>query len=159
MSPMGWLHTGFALAALILGSAVVLGHKGGRLHRTLGHLYFGSMLVTNITAFSLYRLTGSFTPFHVAAVMSLATLTVGMSTVILRRPRRNWLEIHAYTVNGSYIGVVAAFFAEIFTRMAGEQMWLVAGVTSAVVIGVGMALMFARTPISLGKAPPHRNRI
>lgn len=39
MTTMGWLHTGFALCALAIGAAVVVGPKGTPTHKLLGRLY------------------------------------------------------------------------------------------------------------------------
>ena len=50
----------------------------------------------NVTALMIYRLFGTFGPFHVAALVSLATLAAGVVTVVRRRPARTWVEHHYF---------------------------------------------------------------
>jgi uncharacterized membrane protein len=143
MSTLGWIHTIFGLVALAAGGAVLLLPKGTRWHRTLGHLYLTNMLALNISALSIYRLYGHFGPFHWMALGSLLTLIAGMVPVFTRQPKGRWLELHAAFINGSYVGLVAALAAEITTRLPGTEahFGLVVGGTSALVIGVGAALI------------------
>ena len=143
MGILGWIHTIFGVVALLAGTAVVLLKKGTRLHRTLGHVYFNGMLALNITALFIYNLFGGFGPFHWLALFSLITLIAGMIPVLFRWPDKRWVEFHAGFISGSYVGLVAAFAAEITSRLPGTEnsFGLVVGVTSAVINGVGFALI------------------
>ena len=135
MGTLGTIHTGFAVAALVCGAVVVCARKGGRRRRALGHLYLGSMLVTNSTALLLHNLTGRFNIFHASALASLATLAVGMVPAPLRRPRGRWWALHAHGVSGSYVGLVAAAPAEVAVRLVGDRLWVAVGTTTIVVVG------------------------
>jgi uncharacterized membrane protein len=117
MDRLGIAHSALACVALALGAIVVLRRKGDRLHRTIGHLYVASMLGTNITALNIYDLFGQFGPFHVAAIVSLATVVAGMIPVVTRRPRGRWFETHAYFMGWSYVGLLAAAAAEAAVRL------------------------------------------
>lgn len=117
MSPVGMLHTGFAIVALLLGALVVGQPKGTRVHRAIGQVYALSMVGVNATAFMLYRLLGHFGPFHVAALVSIVTLVLGVTPAVLRRPRGTWLRYHAYFMSWSYVGLVAALAAETMVRL------------------------------------------
>lgn len=143
MDALGWTHTIFGVVALVAGTAVVLMKKGTRLHRTLGHIYLNGMLALNISAFFIYNLFGSFGPFHWLALFSLITMLAGFIPVLTRRPEKLWLEFHAGFISGSYVGLVAAFAAEITSRLPGteDSFGLVVGVTSAVINVLGFALI------------------
>ncbi len=143
MGQLGWIHTIFGLIALSAGTAVILLKKGTRLHRTLGHVYFNGMLALNITALFIYNLFGGFGPFHWLALISLITLVAGMIPVLFRWPTKRWVQVHAGFISGSYVGLVAAFAAEITSRLPGteDNFGMVVGVTSAVINAVGFALI------------------
>ena len=117
MNPLGLAHTLLAVAALVLGGVVVGLPKGGRRHRTLGLAYAIAMLLVNVTALMIYRLFGTFGPFHWAALISLATLAAGWIPVRRRGP--GWLVRHAYFMAWSYVGLLAALAAEITSRVPG----------------------------------------
>ena len=157
MSTLGWIHTIFGLVALLAGSAVLATRKGTRGHRTLGYLYLTSMLGLNGTALCIYNLFGHFGPFHWLAASSLLTLLAGMVPVFTRRPRGRWLERHAIFLVISYIGLVAAAASEIVTRIPGLEASFGAavGLTSALVIGVGMVLLARTLGRSMRRMPAH----
>ena len=156
MSTLGLIHVVFGLLALLTGTLVLFIRKGTRYHRTLGHWYFACMLGLNVTALLIYRLTGKFNFFHVAALFSLAFLVVGLSTVIFLRPRKVWVERHAYFMTGSYIGLLAAAAAEVTTRVPGWPLGLTAGLTSAIIIFGGVYLMTRRMPFTLERFQPRQ---
>ena len=61
------------------------------------------MLLLNITALMIYDLDGRFGPFHVASVISSATIGAGFVPVYLRRPRAAWIHLHANFMCWSYV--------------------------------------------------------
>jgi len=156
LSPLGWIHLIFALTAVFVGTIVVFMRKGTRGHRTMGHIYFTSMLGTNITALFIYRLTGTINFFHIAAFLSLISLSVGMGAVIFRWPKKSWLNLHGAMVTGSYVGVLAAFFAEITTRIPGVHFGLAVGATTAVVTAVGVYFIMTRMDAAIRNMNPRR---
>ena len=141
MSTLGMVHMTFGSAALALGLAVVTLRKGTRLHRTVGHLYFSSMLALNVTALSLYRLFGHFGPFHALAIISLLYLLWGISAAVLRRPRDKWLHSHMRFMLWSYAGLIAAAICEITARIPGWNFALAVIVPSLVVCAIGWVLI------------------
>ena len=155
MSTLGFIHMIFGILALVAGTAVLFLRRGTRWHRTLGHLYLTNMLALNISALFIYRLYGSFGPFHWLALMSLLTLVAGMVPVFTRRPKGRWLELHASFINGSYVGLVAATAAEITSRIPGTEasFGLVVGGTSVVIMVVGGLLIQRFTPASIRQTP------
>jgi hypothetical protein len=113
------------------------------------------MISLNATALFIYRLFGHFGPFHWLALSSLLTLIAGMVPVFTRRPKGIWLERHAIFINISFIGLVAATSSEITSRIPGleDGFGPVVGLTSALIIGVGMVLLFRNLPRSMHRAP------
>jgi uncharacterized membrane protein len=111
----GTMHVAFAVAGLTLGAAVALRQKGTRSHRRLGYSYALSLLAVNLSALSVYEDSAGFGPFHVLALVSLATLVSGFVPAVLRRPASWWLELHAYFLSWSYVGLVSAGAAQLAT--------------------------------------------
>ena len=154
MSPLGQFHFATALTALASGAWVLFRPKGTRKHRRAGWLYAGSMLVLNVSALSIYRLTGTFGPFHVAALISLATLAAGIISARRRRHGgRGWLEGHYFFMTYSYLGLVAAAVAETATRWPAIQsvaggptaaFWTAVVVASVAVFTVGSVMIRRR---------------
>jgi uncharacterized membrane protein len=143
MSLLGWFHTICAVVALASGAFVLLRRKGNRLHRRAGWVYAASMLLLNGSALVIYRLFGGFGPFHVAAIVSLATLSAGMVPAIRRRPA-NWVEHHYWWMTWSYVGLCAAAVAETAVRVPGFQFWWAVAGGTGVVVSVGATMIRRR---------------
>src|ERR1700733_11530124 len=77
ISSIGAAHVAAALAALALGAIVLAMRKGTQLHRAMGMAYAAAMIVLCVTALMIYRINGHFGPFHVLALLSLATIFAG----------------------------------------------------------------------------------
>lgn len=158
MNLLGLVHTGSALVALACGAVVLLQRKGTRVHRRLGWTYVASMVTLNVTALLIYRLFGGFGPFHVAALVSLATLAAGVVTVARRRPAHNWVEHHYWWMAYSYLGLVAAGVAETTTRSGVVGFWWAVLAATVFVFGVGSTMIRRRAVATLAPfvraAPP-----
>ena len=146
MSLLGQVHFLTALIALATGAFVVLRPKGSATHRRIGWVYAASMLALNASALSIYRLTGTFGPFHVAALVSLTGLAAGIIAARRRRSNRTWLVQHYFFMSYSYLGLVAAAIAETATRWPAVQsvaggptaiFWITVVVASVAVFVVG----------------------
>jgi uncharacterized membrane protein len=146
LDAFGLVHALIGVAALSLGLVVVLRRKGTRAHRRIGRAYVVSMLLLNGTALMIYDLFGRFGPFHVAAAISLATIGAGFLPVYLRRPQKDWMALHARFMGWSYVGLVAAFIAEIAAHVPGVSFG--PGVTAATLlaVAVGAILIHTRVP-------------
>ena len=151
MSPLGWLHTMCALLALASGATVLLRAKGTRAHRRMGWVYVGSMVALNVSALMIYRLFGGFGPFHVVALLSLATLIAGVVPAVRKQPRDSWLERHYFFMAYSYLGLLAAAASEVATRMpgAGSAFWWAVVTASVAVIWAGGILIRRRFSTTL----------
>jgi uncharacterized membrane protein len=150
LDPLGLVHALLGVAALILGIAQLLRRKGTPLHRRVGQAYVLSMALLNATALMIYDLDGRFGPFHVASLVSLATVAAGFVPVYLRRPRDAWMHLHAYFMCWSYVGLLAAFVSEVAVRVPGVGFGAAVFVATAVVMASGAVLIHTRVPSILG---------
>ena len=139
---IGLIHLIASLIAVAAGSWVLIGQKGTPLHRRVGYVYAASMVVLIATAFMIYRLFERFGVFRVTAVVSAATLALGMVPVILRKPRKSWLNLHFAFMYWSVIGLYAALAAEILTRIPHKPFFRMVGIATAGVIFAGALLFF-----------------
>jgi uncharacterized membrane protein len=129
-STIGLIHTIAATAALIIGGCIFIRPKATTQHRVAGYAYSLAMVTLIITAFFIYRLTGSFNFLHVLALVSTVTLGRGLYHAIARRPKGTWLETHYGWMSWSYIGLFAAFIAETATRVGVPYLYQHHGVRS-----------------------------
>lgn len=142
---LGTAHTALAVASLILGAIVFFQQKGGARHRLFGYLYAGALLLVNLSALSVYQESSGPGPFHIFALVSLATLSGGFIPAFRRRPKDSWLEAHAYCMSWSFVGLVAAGAAQMATKLVGPGVLQVA-IPTALVVLVGALLIHRRVP-------------
>ncbi len=116
-STTGLIHTIAACCALLAGLVIFSRPKATTAHRILGYTYATSMIVVIATALTLYHLTRSFNFLHFFALVATPPLLLGLSFAIIRRPPHTWVGRHYYWMSWSYIGLVAAFAAEMTTRV------------------------------------------
>jgi uncharacterized membrane protein len=170
MPPLGWVHFISALAALLVGAVVLLrSPKGTRQHRQLGWTWAIIMLVLNASALMIYRLFGGFGPFHVAALISLTSLILGVWSARKARSSRlardavrraHWTARHYYFMTWAYVGLVAAAVSETATRVPmfrpapgqGMVFGLVVGVATMLVMVVGAVAIRAKFAPQLAAA-------
>jgi uncharacterized membrane protein len=150
--PTGLAHLVCAAAAIFFGAGIIVTPKGTPRHRQMGRIYGLSMLGLNVTALLIYRLSGTFGPFHVAALLSLLTVIAGVVAVVTRRPRATWLTLHANFMSWSYVGLLAAAAAEAATRIPAAPFWGMVAVASLAVFAVGGYLVITRIPRVLSNA-------
>jgi uncharacterized membrane protein len=146
LDPFGIVHALLGVAALILGLALLLRRKGTPVHRRIGQGYVLSMLLLNTTALMIYDLYGRFGPFHVASVISLATVGAGFVPVYLRRPPATWMQLHATFMCWSYVGLLAAFVSEVAVRVPGVGFGSAVIAATVVVVAGGAVLIHTRVP-------------
>jgi len=117
MSPALIVHLATVLPALPLGAYILLSRKGGRLHRLLGRVWAGMMMVTAISSFWL-RSNGSLSPIHLFSVLTLVSIPLAVIYI-----RRGHVERHRRAIVGVYVGlVIAGGFAFLPGRLLGS--WL-----------------------------------
>lgn len=139
-STTGLFHVIMALLAMITGTIVIIKTKGTKLHVAIGYSYFFSMLAMNLSSFMLYGLLGHFGPFHVAAIFSLLTLLGGMIPVFFRKKIKSWQRLHGTFMYYSVVGLYAAFFSEVLTRIPGQSFSGMVILASVAVTVIGIVL-------------------
>lgn len=164
---LGIFHLITALLAIGVGAVVLLVRpKGTRLHRQLGLVYVAAMLALNVSALGIYRLLGTFGPFHAAAIISLISVLLGWRNARQAKASRlardkeargRWVEGHYYWMTWSYVGLLAAFASEAITRhpafhilLGGPAAFgLAVGVATLLVVGVGAVWIRRAHPASV----------
>ncbi|MEX0289286.1 MAG: DUF2306 domain-containing protein [Flavobacteriaceae bacterium] len=113
---IGWFHTTTAIIALITGSMILAKTKGTSEHKKIGRIYAIAMVMVCATAFMIYRVHNAFGVLHFFALISTATLILGMRPMYLKNSK-NRIVTHLAWMYWSVIGLYCAFAAEIFTRL------------------------------------------
>jgi uncharacterized membrane protein len=129
ISSIGAAHVAAALAALAFGLFVIATRKGTQLHRAMGMAYAIAMVVLNLCALMIYRINGHFGPFHVLALLSLATIFAGVAMAVMRP--RNWLVRHYLMMNFSYLGLLSAATTQMLVNVPALH-GTMTGIVSAV---------------------------
>lgn len=129
--PLGYLHLAAAMIALVSGAVVAVLRKGNAAHVWLGRAYLAAMLFVNGSALSKYDLTGRPNVFHLAAILSLATVIAGWIAAQRHRKTgaRGAAAAHGIFMLWSYFGLIVALIAETVTRefpymLHGQGGWL-----------------------------------
>jgi uncharacterized membrane protein len=146
LDPFGLVHALLGVSALVFGLAVLLRRKGTRVHRRIGQGYVWSMLSLNATALMIFDLYGRFGPFHVASIISLATVGAGFVPMYLRRPPAGWMQLHATFMCWSYVGLLAAFVSEVAVRVPGIGFGPAIIAATVLVVAGGAVLIHIRVP-------------
>ncbi|MCX2742982.1 DUF2306 domain-containing protein [Mangrovivirga sp. M17] len=133
-SNLGWIHLTFAVLALITGTLILILKKATTIHKRIGYVYVFSMVGVNLTSFFIYRLFGGFGIFHFAAIISGATITLGMIPFMYNKPN---LYIHFSFMYWSVIGLYAAFASEILTRIPETPFFWIVGLATGVIFLLG----------------------
>lgn len=142
-SEIGLIHFIVSMLSVVFGTAILLMEKGTKRHKQIGYAYVFSMLGVIITSFMMYRLFGKFGIFHIAALVSAITLSLGMIPAILRKPAKTWFSLHFSFMYWSVIGLYAAFAAEMMVRIPQQPFFRMVGFASfgvALLGGIFMAI-------------------
>ncbi len=145
------LHIAAAVLALLAGALVLGSAKGTRWHRLMGRLYVTAMLVLNLSALNIYRLSGEFGAFHVAALFSLLVTLTGVTAVRWRWLRGGWLDMHFHLMSWSYVGLVAAAVSESAVRVPAVPFWPAVGIGTFLVMVLGAVIIRRQQARVLGK--------
>ena len=97
------LHLVSVIPALPLGAFILWRRKGGRLHRMLGRVWAGLMLLTALSSFGLHGMTGRLSWIHILAVVVLVTVPRGIVQAM-----RGDIARHKRSMTLTYAGLIAA---------------------------------------------------
>jgi len=138
---LGLVHLIAALISFALGTMVLVVRKGTVFHKRIGYGYVVAMLMVNLTAFMIYRLFGGFGIFHVAAIISLVSVILGM--VPIYRKNKDWRIHHFSWMYWSVIGLYAAFASEVLTRVPETPFFGMVGIATGLIM-LGGSLVFRK---------------
>lgn len=134
-SPAIQIHVYAAVAAFFLGAAILFRRKGGRVHKALGRIWVGLMLVVAVSSFFIHtiNLWGIWSPIHLISVGTLFSLGYGVWLV-----RRRIVIGHQRVMQGTYFG--ALIVAGIFTFLPDRIMYEVLFEGPSPAVGVAVML-------------------
>ena len=110
-------HAILAMIAIILGGIQLSMKKGGTIHKLLGRIWVGLMLIVATTSFFIHeiKLWGAYSPIHLLSLWTIFILGVGIYYVRVGNIKRH-----------KQIMIATYFFALIltgfFTLMPGRVM-------------------------------------
>lgn len=150
LTPAGAIHAVLALLCLVAGLVQFLRPKRGAGHRARGYFYVYAMLASDAATLLVYRFTGQFNAFHVAAIVNFALIVLAI-VPLLRNPRPvNWRRTHYNFIAWSYASPVSAGITNVAARLlpvtTREQVGLIAIVASLMTMTAAYILIRRHRP-------------
>ena len=111
------LHAIMAIIAIILGGIQLSMKKGGAIHKLLGRIWVGLMLIIAITSFFIHetKMWGDYSPIHLLSLWTLFILGVGIYYARVGNTKR-----HKEVMIATYF--FALILTGFFTLMPGRVM-------------------------------------
>ena len=119
MAPLAvQIHAACAIAAFVIGGFVLWRPKGTRLHKALGRIWVGLMLVVATSAIFIndLRIIGPFSPIHIFVIVTYVGLGKGLWAIIVDHD----VVAHRAAMQSTYLG--ALLLAGAFTFLPGRRM-------------------------------------
>jgi len=104
----------------------------------------------NVAALSLHR-EDTFGVFHALAVVSLATLAVGLTPMLVGKRSPVVIAVHAYCMTWSYAGLVAAGSGQLAAAVGEDAGDWIVPVAIATVLVICGAAIFVRVPLTVDR--------
>ncbi|MEM1087795.1 MAG: DUF2306 domain-containing protein [Pseudomonadota bacterium] len=115
--PIVQTHVAGAMAALLIGSVLMIGPKGRTYHKTLGWMWVVAMAVTAVSSFFITGLMGKwYSPIHALSAWTGLALPFAVAAA-----RRRKIQEHRKTMTGMFFGGI--FIAGLFSFLPGRIMW------------------------------------
>ena len=124
--------------------------KGRTTTEVIGTVYVLALVLVNVAALSLHR-ENTFGVFHVLAVVSLVTITIGISPLLLGKTSPMVITTHAYCMTWSYAGLVAAGCGQLTVAVGPDVGAWVVPVAIATVLSFSGVVIFGRVPSTLDR--------
>ena len=111
------LHAIAAMVAIILGGIQLSMKKGGMVHKILGRLWIGLMLIVSISSFFIHeiKLWGLYSPIHLLSIWTIFSLGLAIYFVRIDNIKR-----HKQVMTALY--VFALILTGFFTLLPGRVM-------------------------------------
>ena len=154
------LHFACALIALLLGPVIMLRPKGTAAHRWAGRVWALSMIVLNVSALSMYDLSGRPNIFHGFAVVSLVTLGFALWGIrqYARTNEPRSLRLHQHCMVWAYFGLFMAGIWQSAFHLARHGQLDIGFGTLSNLLGSFTAVAIGATIFVLGRVYPGQAR-
>lgn len=111
------LHAIAAMIAIILGGVQLYMKKGGAIHKLLGRLWVGLMLMVSVSSFFIHeiKLWGAYSPIHLLSIWTILSLGLAIYFVRvgnIKRHKQVMLALYGFAL------ILTGFF----TLMPGRVM-------------------------------------
>lgn len=115
--PVISIHVFAAIAALFLGGFVLFSKKGTHLHKLLGKIWVGLMLIVALSSFwiSGLKIIGPFSPIHLLSIFTLFALYYAV-----QQARAGRITAHQKAMKNIYLYALVG--AGLFTLLPGRLM-------------------------------------
>lgn len=119
-----YIHLATVTPAILIGSYLLLNHKGTSSHKRLGRIYMGLMLATALTTLILPAHVGPVVFGHFGFIHLLCLVVFASVAGALLAVRRGNIKAHRNCMIGLYLGGIVV--AGSFTLMPGRLVhgWL-----------------------------------
>jgi len=115
--PIIQLHIAAALTALAIGTVLLIGIKGTKVHKTLGWVWVVAMALTALSSLFIRQTNpGSFSLIHLLSGWTIVALPMAIYAV-----RRRNLRLHRRMMTGLFVG--GLIIAGLLTFLPGRLMW------------------------------------
>lgn len=117
--PVIQLHVVAAMAALAIGTVLLIGVKGTRLHRTLGWTWVAAMGATAVSSLFIRAINpGAFSLIHLLSGWTIVALPMAVYAA-----RRHRVAAHRRAMTGMFVG--GLIVAGLLTFLPGRLMWAI----------------------------------
>ncbi|MEO0636439.1 MAG: DUF2306 domain-containing protein, partial [Pseudomonadota bacterium] len=102
MTPAIWIHLCTIVPALVIGAYVLWRRKGDRIHKLLGRLWVGLMVVAAISSFWIMEIRDGFSPIHALSAYTLFSVTAGVWVIRTGDNRVRAIRLHRNFMQSLY---------------------------------------------------------
>jgi uncharacterized membrane protein len=116
-SPVIQLHIAGAVVALAIGTVLMIGIKGTRIHKVLGWAWVVAMLLTAVSSLFIRQINhGAFSYIHLLSGWTIIALPMAVYAI-----KRRKLSMHRRMMTGLFVG--GLIIAGLLTFLPGRLMW------------------------------------
>ena len=138
----GAFHVVMAISGLLTGAYLLLASKGTKLHKAIGYVFSGSLLVVNISALFIYDFNnGKPSVFHILIIVSMFCLIFGLYPMFKKPAPRGRIQQHIKGMTGAALGLWAAGATEYFVRELSHGLNSVQLISYSFAISVPFAIL------------------
>src|SRR5690349_13386720 len=114
-STAGAFHVVMAITGLFTGAYLLLMAKGTKLHKSIGYVFSGALLIVNVSALFIYDFNdGKPSAFHYLIIISMLCLFYGLYPMFKKPFIPGRIKRHLIGMTGAALGLWAAGATEYF---------------------------------------------